>query len=449
MVKSKLEFIHIEIKNVFINYGVKCMPKKVAILGSNALKTSCNLIDNKILNVCLYAPRLSISNFATKKSDLKFTINDFSSSVFENTVLERDIKKTLLGELIELNPDAILIDFSEEFYPLLVSDDGVVLTLNGYLRKYINNFPGYRVVEAFTEEWWRLWTKGSEHFVQFLYDHTFSVNIVEIFQPRNAISCSNKELLNSKIPTHVETCNENIFRCYSVFKEMIKCKSVAFDRDNFVGDGRNNGALKESVYVEIAQKVCQILNLPEMINKPLRLRIDNFFSIFSGIFQDGNIPTITDLHMLGNSFKKEGDIKKALLCENLILLLRNSSVPLSCILGRGVSFGYGGIGVVVHANSKIGEFTKIGQNSTIGCGAVIGKRCAISPGVKIVKKITIGDYCIVGANAVVAKDIEPLSVCAGVPAKCIAVINKTNIHKYAKYLFKDLPVACVEEILWG
>lgn len=49
----------------------------------------------------------------------------------------------------------------------------------------------------------------------------------------------------------------------------------------------------------------------------------------------------------------------------------------------------------------------------IGQGAFIGKDCLIMPGV------TLGKHCVVGANAVVTKDVPDFATVAGVPAKVI------------------------------
>lgn len=50
---------------------------------------------------------------------------------------------------------------------------------------------------------------------------------------------------------------------------------------------------------------------------------------------------------------------------------------------------------------------------TIGNDVWIGRRVMIMPGV------TIGDGCVIGAGAVVTKDIPPYTVAAGVPAKVV------------------------------
>lgn len=50
---------------------------------------------------------------------------------------------------------------------------------------------------------------------------------------------------------------------------------------------------------------------------------------------------------------------------------------------------------------------------------MIGNNCVIYPGAKIFGKITIGDNCIIGANAVVNKSFPNDCVIGGVPAKII------------------------------
>lgn len=47
--------------------------------------------------------------------------------------------------------------------------------------------------------------------------------------------------------------------------------------------------------------------------------------------------------------------------------------------------------------------------------------------VVIAKPVTIGKGSIVGANAVITHDVEPYSVMAGIPAKCIRTLNPTEI----------------------
>jgi len=88
-------------------------------------------------------------------------------------------------------------------------------------------------------------------------------------------------------------------------------------------------------------------------------------------------------------------------------------------------------------NLVIGEGVKIGQNVTLyndvtlGAGArgtneskerypILGDGVTIYTGAKILGFIHIGNGAIVGANAVVLKDIPPGCVAVGVPAKILA-----------------------------
>jgi acetyltransferase-like isoleucine patch superfamily enzyme len=58
----------------------------------------------------------------------------------------------------------------------------------------------------------------------------------------------------------------------------------------------------------------------------------------------------------------------------------------------------------------------------IGRGAWIGQNAVISPGV------TIGAMAIIGANSVVTRDVPPMTIVAGVPAR---VVKTWNVHRSA------------------
>ena len=75
------------------------------------------------------------------------------------------------------------------------------------------------------------------------------------------------------------------------------------------------------------------------------------------------------------------------------------------------------------AAKSIGENCWINQQVTIGytdkgC-PVIGNNVMITCGAKVLGDITVGDGAVIGANAVVVKNVEPGAVMGGVPARVI------------------------------
>jgi|SRR5690554_5549527 len=116
-------------------------------------------------------------------------------------------------------------------------------------------------------------------------------------------------------------------------------------------------------------------------------------------------------------------------------LLFNCSIPPSTSIGEKTKFAYGGIGVVIHGRTIIGDKCIIGQGITIGGKSKsenvprIGNNVYLSAGCRILGDVAIGDNSIVGANAVVVTDVPANCIAAGIPAKII----KRNINPEEYY----------------
>lgn len=121
--------------------------------------------------------------------------------------------------------------------------------------------------------------------------------------------------------------------------------------------------------------------------------------------------------------------RKNLLYPLAVLMHKRLTVKYGIQIPRTTQIGYGfyighGVGIIINGKTVIGnncnvsQFLSIGSNK--GTPAVIGDNVYIGPNVCIVEDVHIGNNATIGAGAVVTRDIPENATAAGVPARVIS-----------------------------
>ena len=105
-----------------------------------------------------------------------------------------------------------------------------------------------------------------------------------------------------------------------------------------------------------------------------------------------------------------------------IQVVTGIELPCEVDVGRNFVIDHFG-GIVVSGYAKFGDDCRIRTGVVVGlaraedpCAPVIGNNVDIGAGAKLLGRIRIGDNVLIGANAVVVRDVPADSVAVGVPA---------------------------------
>lgn len=106
----------------------------------------------------------------------------------------------------------------------------------------------------------------------------------------------------------------------------------------------------------------------------------------------------------------------------LVQIVTGIELPCEVTIGRNFVIDHHG-GIVISGYTRFGNDCRIRSGVCIGLGRVddpcapaIGNGVDIGSGAKLLGRITIGDNVLVGANAVVTRDVPSNSIAVGVPA---------------------------------
>lgn len=115
-----------------------------------------------------------------------------------------------------------------------------------------------------------------------------------------------------------------------------------------------------------------------------------------------------------------------------LLMIKFSEIFFGIYIGPNAAIGRGFViehfgCIIIHSETRIGDDCRIRQGVTIGNKSAelpnavpqLGNRVDVGAGAKILGPITIGDDAVIGANAVVVKDVPAGATAVGIPARIL------------------------------
>ncbi len=119
----------------------------------------------------------------------------------------------------------------------------------------------------------------------------------------------------------------------------------------------------------------------------------------------------------------------AIIIRAFIRIVFSADIPYQLEIGKGTKMPHDALGSLFHPYAKIGKNCIIRQGVTVGGRSghtqlpIIGDYVDIGCHAQILGPITIGDHAVIGAGAIVIKDVPPYAVVVGNPSRIIR-INK-------------------------
>jgi len=101
------------------------------------------------------------------------------------------------------------------------------------------------------------------------------------------------------------------------------------------------------------------------------------------------------------------------------LIMQNVVVSADAVVADGALLN---VGCFIAHDCRVGAHVHVAPNVQMGGGSSVGDGTFCGTSSVILPNVSVGDWCIVGAGAVVIRDVEPRSMVVGVPARRVKTL---------------------------
>ena len=174
-----------------------------------------------------------------------------------------------------------------------------------------------------------------------------------------------------------------------------------------------------------------IVRLPAFRNYS-QLHNRTFFLIFKYVIYYKSFRSLFFYRLIKKEDNNNRNILKKIIM-GFKIILATMEIPYTAEIGGGLYLPHPKC-IIIHPKTIIGDNVTIFQGVTLGenlkrqngrSSPIIGNNVLIGAGAKVLGPVTIGENSMIGANAVVLKDIPKNSVAVGIPAKVIRKVEKS------------------------
>lgn len=271
---EKCQTIVFKIKSIDVNMSVsietnialekKDTAKKVFILGSCVTRDALELADESCFKLSGYIARTSLASAFRNELVSNYDLSTIASS-FQRRMVDNDLLKKTMAELINADFDFLVIDLIDERFDVVDNGDGQYFTLSSEFKDNIILQEGVRILKPNDDELFDLWCQGWNKLIEMARLNNFYHKIII-----NRVYWSNKDLSNELVfPEYgnwIDKNNQWLNRLYSYIEKLEDIKIISYPENSFFIDRAHKWGAQpyhytNGLYIEFLNKLDQMSKL--------------------------------------------------------------------------------------------------------------------------------------------------------------------------------------------